>query len=1144
MKWLGLAMVLGLQVTSAAGVIIMQDFLDSPGKLELDSRQWSLADGVLSSVDGVGRMVSFSFGSPDWADCEVEFKLRRLRVAPGDQHFGLILRSDGPGAVQVYCRGESLIYKAGTGHALLGMLKTPLSSGPDASWTAFRFVLSGQSLQVYADGVEVGRLDGLGPAPGKLSFYVYHLDAAVKDLKVIVTKVVTPPSPRHADSKNILHNSGFEQCSLDLLPDYWGSPHWGLADAYWATRFEEWQERFGVDDSVAYEGKRSMRIDNPFDKPSSGLTLWSVCARAEQDTPYTLSAYLRSEPDGLKVKLGKEIFIVDGQWRRYVTSFQKDSNSLYKDMVMITPQDKGTVWIDAVQLEKGDVTPYQPMANETQALETEEGNVEKVLSEVPKFRLPRLKGSPVFDGRLDDPFWDSIPRLELLTISGEETKAPTEARIGYTEEGLWLGVMCHDPEAGKNRCGVTARDGNVWNDPSLELFIDPQLSRNYYFHLALNQCGVRYDGFCGDMSWNGDWQAATFTDPDGKWWSAEIFLPFAELGLDPTAGEWWGFNLCRENHSLNEYSCWSPTYGGFHTPVRFGQIAVDTVVQEPYHVGCRNARLRRLSAGRAALTVKLHNASGRDQNYAMSARVLDAKGDELAHFAKEVELEKGAERSVDLGELACPEEARLRLALELRADGILRHSATVDLETPETLTVQAQYDVYTEEKELQARVQVNLGAEALTASRLRLVLRDSSGTELAARECSGPAAHEELAFDIASLPVGEYRLDAELTEGSEDFRASKAFRKLPPVGNVAKADHFSRMMTVDGKPFLPFGIALEGNSTEECLRYYAAHGITSVVVVASFKDRASAGRFLDCAAEVGIKVWYHLHSPRDEAARQKVADFMTAFKNHPALLAWSPFDEIFTIAWGKENYPAVAEECAACKTIDPYHPVFVNENSYGLSFLKNEKLDFPGDVVSIDYYAFPPSRSLQLVSRYARDMAEMGARDSKPTWIYLFGGGYTFWAGRDLTPDEQEFETYAAIVNGIRGLYYFADHPKSRSHWERLVGLAGEVQTLTPILASTEAVPQIACNRPEIEFLAKKFDNKLYLIAVSHASEPVEARFDLSGIHDAGKTATILFEGRKVKVKGNLLSDRFEPLRRHVYVIDCGGSLLDFLLPW
>lgn len=236
-------------------------------QLHASPGMWKFNGKELESVKGLKRMVSFKFGKSDWSDYEIEFKLKRLQVIPKtDQHFGIMVRISDKKSIRLYSRGKSILYIADSRHAKLGILPKPLPVGPKSPWTSFKIAIAGTSSKVFVDGALIGTIDKLIPASGKIMFYAYNLNIAIKDLKVIVTRVGGKNIISNANSKNILHNSSFELCTLDNLPDYWGCPHWGLADSYWATRFEEWQKRFVTDKTVVYDGKRSMKIVNPENK--------------------------------------------------------------------------------------------------------------------------------------------------------------------------------------------------------------------------------------------------------------------------------------------------------------------------------------------------------------------------------------------------------------------------------------------------------------------------------------------------------------------------------------------------------------------------------------------------------------------------------------------------------------------------------------------------------------------------------------------------------------------------------------------------------------------------------------------------------------------------------------------------------------
>jgi hypothetical protein len=41
-------------------------------------------------------------------------------------------------------------------------------------------------------------------------------------------------------------------------------------------------------------------------------------------------------------------------------------------------------------------------------------------------------------------------------------------------------------------------------------------------------------------------------------------------------GDIWGMNFCRARRTVapDQYSCWSPTFGDFNRPERFGRIVI------------------------------------------------------------------------------------------------------------------------------------------------------------------------------------------------------------------------------------------------------------------------------------------------------------------------------------------------------------------------------------------------------------------------------------------------------------------------------------------------------------------------------------------------------------------------------------------
>ena len=115
-----------------------------------------------------------------------------------------------------------------------------------------------------------------------------------------------------------------------------------------------------------------------------------------------------------------------------------------------------------------------------------------------------------------------------------------------------------------------SRDGSVWEDDSIELFLDPGHTHQRYFQLVGNAAGACLDARERDAAWNADWSFAARRVEGG--WEGEFAIPFASLGVAaPAEGAVWGLNVCVNVHGQGGFS-WSPLQQGYHEPGRFGHL--------------------------------------------------------------------------------------------------------------------------------------------------------------------------------------------------------------------------------------------------------------------------------------------------------------------------------------------------------------------------------------------------------------------------------------------------------------------------------------------------------------------------------------------------------------------------------------------
>ena len=186
---------------------------------------------------------------------------------------------------------------------------------------------------------------------------------------------------------------------------------------------------------------------------------------------------------------------------------------------------------------------------------------------------PRIKGSKL-DGEAEE---KTVTVTDIVSPEGGRVKADWQARLGWTDEGLYLCALVQ----GKPGARRFARDGPVWEGDSVELFLDCGLRRDQtapklprgggVYRFAVGASGAMYDARDGDSSWNAPWRA--LARDRGENWVVEMVIPFASLGRSVQRGESWGLNLVRHCGGPDgPTTMWAPTGADLYARERFGTV--------------------------------------------------------------------------------------------------------------------------------------------------------------------------------------------------------------------------------------------------------------------------------------------------------------------------------------------------------------------------------------------------------------------------------------------------------------------------------------------------------------------------------------------------------------------------------------------
>jgi hypothetical protein len=166
------------------------------------------------------------------------------------------------------------------------------------------------------------------------------------------------------------------------------------------------------------------------------------------------------------------------------------------------------------------------------------------------------------DGAFDEAVWQTaVPTgsfLQREPHEGSATTHPTEVRVAYDSDALYVAVRAYDPEPDEVVGLLTRRDENSPSD-RIAILIDSFNDRRTAYEFAVNVAGVKSDRYWfndtnNDTGWDAVWDVATRRTSDG--WQAEFRIGFSQLrfrGMDTAA---LGFATMRTVAHINETSTW------------------------------------------------------------------------------------------------------------------------------------------------------------------------------------------------------------------------------------------------------------------------------------------------------------------------------------------------------------------------------------------------------------------------------------------------------------------------------------------------------------------------------------------------------------------------------------------------------------
>ena len=167
------------------------------------------------------------------------------------------------------------------------------------------------------------------------------------------------------------------------------------------------------------------------------------------------------------------------------------------------------------------------------------------------------------DGALDDAVWSTIAPVGELRVTEPDTlepsSYPTETRMFYTTDGLYIGIHAVQP-AGTQLARLSSRDADI-NRDGVTVFLDTSGDARYGYFFGVNLGGTLTDGTIlpeRQLSnlWDGPWTGEIRETADG--YQVEMYLPWSMMTMPALSSDnrKLGIGISRRAAWLDESWSW------------------------------------------------------------------------------------------------------------------------------------------------------------------------------------------------------------------------------------------------------------------------------------------------------------------------------------------------------------------------------------------------------------------------------------------------------------------------------------------------------------------------------------------------------------------------------------------------------------
>jgi len=739
----------------------------------------------------------------------------------------------------------------------------------------------------------------------------------------------------------------------------------------------------------------------------------------------------------------------------------------------------------------------------------------------------------IFDSRLK-----IMPQVQHMYSAQGNSNVDTDITGTFDTNGINFQFVCYDKDIINATATAGYRDGPIWNDDSVEIFIMPH-SKTYY-HFGININNIRLDQIESDPSYDCYWTSDVKVEKDK--WILNVHIPYTSIGInkDNPPSKEFRVNFGRTYHPgkpLSAVCSWAylPIFT-FHNTDFFGTMKVNGNISYEKYTFTKPLEINmpaKIQSGKNSFSV-----NDNIYNYEILDLCCGAAYNSEANKSVEVDLKKAGKH-------------QLQALLFDNDKNLLASSKVYTVDVPEILKVITKYPYY--RNIVQSKdPDKNMLLECIITDAMYkdLVLEYSINGQdkviIKGKIKVKQSDIKNIKYDLSKLKEGSYTYTVNLKSKDKVIKTYKQdFKVLAPADYEVTFDQ-KRVCYVNGKPFFPILLYHSGEYMMNVLNQSKLPSAKELEITSMLKDINDHGfngaitqfpyevipeRYITNTHNANMEIIpeYGLELNKDRLTKN-----IAELNKYKAGLFYYTVDEPIG-----ERLKGAMDVYKLLEELDPHRPIGAAVNHAAV--FKDAAKAF--DIMMPDEYVIrhaPLSERRSISGLLSHINAAMEATDyQKPLWAVPqgFGNHDTNSPFGIPVPEELRCQAYFYLIYGATGFAWYAYtspeadpvseyrlwHLPSTNLWEAFKVLNKEISQFSEVIIKGDSKGPLKTNNEFIHSNYWQIGKTSYIILVNPERTQKTATIDLPKSADV----TSYFENKKInykKINSKQIEITFEPL--------------------